>query len=478
MKRSKLTKPLSLALVGAALLIEPQAHALSLNEYLNQVKQESLGYKGQNEQAEAAALRSREADLIFTPQLFAEAVVGHDGKPNTPSMYDKVKSQTYSLGVSQQFDFGLQSRLYYELGRTEFEGAGPAIDPSKYWNATPKLELTMPVWGGGFGTTARANEDILRQQNLADQFSSDSNAQNMLVGAEAAYWRLSAWQDVVTIQEQAEKAAQNILDYVTRKKRMNLGEEADVMQARALVEARTLELQIARNETSEALRTFNKFLNKDAYAPVSGLEKVDYKRLESIEVPKTRPGVRADVKAVEAQLEAAKANAVITKERNRPTLDVFGNYALNGRDEAFNDAMKEAGQTEQDTAYIGLRFKMPLNIGATSDVKSGAVKAEKAAELNHQYALYSQEQDWINLTRGLTDARDNLRLLGRIEAAQKAKLDAERTRLRQGRTTTYQVLLFEQDYSQAAVSKVKSAAGILGLQSQVKLYQNSPEGGR
>lgn len=478
MKRSKLTKPMSLALIGAALLFNSQADAITLNEYLNQVKQESSGYKAQAEQAEASGLQSREADLLFTPQLFAEANVGHDGKPNTPQMYDRVNSQTYSLGVSQQFDFGLQSKLYYEVGRTEFDNASAGITPSKYWNAMPKLELSLPVWGNGFGRTARANQTALRQQNLSQEFTSESNAQQMLAGAEAAYWRLSAWQDVVGIQEQASKAAQNILDYVSRKRTMNLGEDADVMQARALVEARGLELQVAKNEVSEAQRAFNKFLNKDAYTPVSNLEKVDYKRLESIEVPSQRPGVRADVKAVEAQLEAAKASAVIAKERNRPSLDIYGTYALNGRDEEFNQAMKEAGQTEQDTAYVGLRFKMPLNIGAASDVKSGAMKAEKAAELNRQYTVYSQEQDWINLTRNLSDARDNLRLLGRIESAQKAKLEAERTRLRQGRTTTYQVLLFEQDYSQAALSKVKSAAGILGLQAQIKLYQNSPEGGK
>ena len=69
-------------------------------------------------------------------------------------------------------------------------------------------------------------------------------------------------------------------------------------------------------------------------------------------------------------------------------------------------------------------------------------------------------------------------LLGRIENAQKTKLEVERTRLRQGRTTTYQVLLFEQDYSAAALNRVKSAANILALQTQIRLYQTPAEGGK
>jgi outer membrane protein TolC len=478
-RRFKLTLPMSVILIGAALLLlDSRAHALTVNEYLNQVKQESLGYKGQKEQSEGAALKSREADLFFTPQLFAEATVGHDAKPNTPSMYDEVKSQNYSLGLTQQFSFGLQGKLYYELGRTEFVNATAAINPSKYWTAAPKLELTMPLWGGGFGRTATANQEASRQQNVAEQYTAEGQSLSFLVQAVGAYWRLAAWQDVVRIQEQAMKAAQNILDYVGKKQRMNLGESADVVQARALVEGRTLELQVARNEAAEAQRNFNRFLNRDLNSATPQLDSINYASLETLELPKDRPGVRADVKALEAQLAAAKAAATLARERNRPTLNLVGNYAMTGRDEEFNEALKASGKSERDTAFVGLRFNMPLNFGATSDVKAGADKAERAAEFNRQQALYNQDADWANLVRNVADLRDNLKLMGRIEDAQKAKLESERTRLRQGRTTTYQVLLFEQDYSQAALSRAKSAAGILGLQSQIKLYQNTPEGAK
>lgn len=455
-----------------------QANALTLNEYLDQVKNQSLSYKGTAQQSEGAELLAREADLFFTPQLFAEASIGSNGKPNTPSMYDRVRNQNYLLGISQQFNFGLQSRVYYSATRSEFVNAGPAINPSQYWDATPVLELSMPLWGGGFGRTAQANQEATRQTSLAEKWSNEGLSLNTLVGAEATYWKVAAWQDVVRIQEQALKAAQDIYNYVSRKKKMNLGEQADVVQAQALLEARTLELQVAKNESQEAQRAFNKYLNKEASAPVETLEGVNYSSLEGITVPATRPGSRADVEATQAQLAVAKASAALALERNRPTLNLTGQYALNGRDNDLNEAMSEAGQTEQDTAFIGMKFNMPLNFGATGDAKSGALKKERAAEMNRDYALYAQEQDWTNLTRNITDARDNLKLLSRIEAAQKTKLDVERSRLKQGRTTTFQVLLFEQDYTTAQVSKVKSAVNILAFQAQLKLYQTSSEGGK
>lgn len=479
---TKQTTASLLVVVALSVGLGSVSGALTLNEYLDQVKGQSNAYKGTSMQSEAAYLKSREADLIFTPQLFADFRTGHDSKLGSPAVmvYDRVETQTYRLGVAQQFNFGLQTRLYYDLNKTNFvNGSFGSNVLTNYWDATPKIELTMPLWGGGLGRTARANEEAVRQQNYAESFNSGYQANNVLIGAEAAYWRLSAWQDVVAIQEQALKAAQNIYDYVARKQKMNLGEKSDVIQAQALVEGRTLELQVAKNEYQEALRSFNKFRNAESYAPVSNLQPVNYKALEGLAVPAQRPGDRLDVKATEAQLNSAKAASALVLERNRPTLDLSGAYALNGRDEKLNEALKDAGQTSRDTAFVGLSFKMPLNVGAASDTKAGALKAEKAAELNYEYAKYGQEQDWNNLTRNLSDARDNLRLLGRIEEVQKSKLENERTRLRQGRTTTYQVLLFEQDYTSAALTRVKSAANILGLQSQLKQYQAaSSEGGK
>lgn len=457
-----------------------QSQAMTLNDFLAQVKERNLSYQGSADQATGAVLKAREADLIFSPNLFAEARAGQDAKPNTPpmKMYDEMKTQNYSLGLKQQFSFGLQAKLSYDLNKTDFVNASSALNPTSYWDATPKLELTMPLWGNGFGRAAVANETVLREQNIADQFSSKGQADSLLAQAETTYWSLSAWLDAVKIQQQALQAAQNIYEYVAKKRRMNLGEEADVVQAQALVEARTLELQVARNQADEFQRSLNRFLNQDSNTPVGDLEKLDYKSLESISVPQVRTGDLAEVKAAEAQLAAAKASSVLVYERNRPTLDVYGTYAMNGRDETTSEAMKNAGRDDLDTAFVGVRLNVPLNLAAASDAKVGALKTERAADLKNRYAQYNQEQAWVNLTRSLQDARDNLRLLSRIETAQKAKLDTERTRLRQGRTTTYQVLLFEQDYSQAAISKVKSAVNILSLQSQIKLYQEPPKGAR
>lgn len=480
MNRSDVLKVFNLGLIIAALLSGGPAPALTVKEYLNQVKEESLGYKASDHQAEASHLKSREADLIFTPRLFGNARFGYDGKEPFASAitYDRLKMQNYSLGIAQDFRFGLQTKLSYALDRTEVEGATlPAGMSNSFWTATPILELTLPLWANGFGRSARANEELTRQQNRAEEFGAQAQSQAYLVEAEAAYWKLASSQEVVQVQTRAAKQAQSILDYVSRKTRMNLGENSDVLQAKALVEATTYQLQIARNQEKAARRNFNSYINKSAEESAPALGGINYVNLETAAAPEKKPGDRYDVKAAEAQSRLAKSSARLVAERNKPNLDLYGSYALNGRDDEFNDAMKNAGKSERDTAFVGVRLNIPLNLSATSDARAGALKAERAAEFSYQHKQFIQEQDWINLVQQLSEAKENLRLATNIVNAQKAKLENERVRLRQGRTTTYQVLLFEQDFSQSEVSRVQAASQILGLQAQIKLYQSSPEGG-
>ncbi len=299
---------------------------------------------------------------------------------------------------------------------------------------------------------------------------------NLLSDAEYAYWRLSTALEKVGIQEAALKAGQNIYTFVNNQNRKNLGETADVLQARALTEANELQLQQAINEREAAKRTFNTYLNLPSGTTIPELEKINYAELESMQVPEVRPGDRLDLKAARAQADLAKASAILIKERNKPTLDVIGGYSLHGRGVETSNAFENASKTNRDAGYVGVLFQVPLNFKATSDAKAGADRLRDSAEINVQNIAYNQDQDWIALKDKLNESKITLKLARTMESAQKSKLENERSRLRQGRTTTYQVLLFEQDYTAASASRVQAARDIVALQTQIKLYQTTPAG--
>ena len=461
--------------VIGSIVAGPAVHALTLNEYLTQVEEKSLAFRQGKAQADGAGLVSREADLLTSPYFFAQARQSFDttipAPPQSPS-WDEKNVGLYSAGINQTFNFGLEAKLAYTITKTSYENSRFAAGvESSYWDATPNIELKMPLWGNGFGRTVQATAEVTRNQNLADQYGALANSQNLLINAEVAYWQLSTAKERVAIQELALGAGQNIFNYVNKQKQKNLGESADVLQATALIESYKLQLQQAQNDVERAQRAFNTYLNLESTTAVPSLETVDYANLQNIVVPDTRPGERLDVKAARARTALAKASSTLILERNKPTLDVVGGYALQGRGLEASRAFNNGNKTEHDSGYVGVMFNMPLNFSAVSDAKAGARRLQESAEISEQNLVYTQDQDWIDLKQKLSESKATLKIARSMEVAQKAKLDNERTRLRQGRTTTYQVLLFEQDYTTAQAARIQSATQILALEAQLKLYQ-------
>lgn len=474
----------SKVLLSTLLLLSASAQAadLSLQGYLQQVKEKNQAYQAAAAQARGSTGLTREADLIYSPKLFLDARTGYDEKQQRQSgfVYDEVDLNNYSLGISQKTSFGLEGKVSYLLSDSKIigidTGSGNKQD-ARFADGTLQLELSLPLWGNGFGRTTRANEEVTRQQALANEQSALSQSATILSNAEIVYWRLASAIEQLKVEEQTLKAARNIENYVVGKKRKDLGEAADVLQANALVESYSLQVQRAQAEFRSAQREFNLYLNADAAAAIPNLESLNYASLGTIALPSKRPGDRPDVKASAAQAKLAQASSVLATERNKPTFDLYGAYNSYGQEDEASKALRESGKFERDGAYVGVTFSVPLNISALNDAKNGAKQSALAAESNLKYLQYAQEQQWVDLTQKFEDAKQTLRLATSLEKAQKEKLENERTRLRQGRTTTYQVLLFEQEYNSAQAAKVQAAARILNLQSESKLYQPNSEGG-
>jgi outer membrane protein TolC len=469
MNMSKILFPATLIFLSA------NASATTLDQYLSEVKNQNMSYQASEQQMKGSMLLKRESDLFFKPQFFFNAQKGYDSKLLNPPflVFDQVRTERYQTGISQEFSFGVETKFSYDLVKNEYKGIDFTTVSNPYWDAIPTLELNIPLWGNAFGRASKARKELSLQQRTFETRSAEAQAKRTLVEAEIAYWKLSAFQESVKVQRKALDAATNILNYVIHKKSKNLGEEADVLQAKALSENYKLQLEQAEIEERSARRKFNLYLNQDADAPVGTLSSLDFKGLVTEPIPSSRPGDRPDVKASQAQVALARASSQLATEQNKPTLNLYGGYAFFGRDGNQATAISRAGYADRESAYFGVRFQMPLNVSAQADAREGAKQTQAAAELNHKYLMYSQDQEWIDMTSLFKDAQTTLKLAETMEKAQKAKLENERVRLRQGRTTTYQILLFEQDYLASEMARIRAATQIINLKSQIQLYSSN-----
>ncbi len=460
---------------------------LSLQDYLSQVKDQNTGYRGSVSSSQGAELRAHEADLHTAPTAFVNYQYSHDGRPPQIPLfvYDFQDTHTVSVGVSKQTLFGLQAKLYYNLLTLNFvnprspllSALSPAAATSlsggsnslgSYITST-NLELTQSIWANGFGRGTTAQHEALEAQAMSSHHQARYQARGALVRAESAYWRLVAARQAVRVQREALERAKKNYDWSERRARLQLGDRSDAFQSQAALELRRLELQGSIDEEATAARAFNSSRGVDSNAVDESLPELSQDSLRHAEAPK-RAQLRDDVKSASEQTRAAVAGATVALERDRPTLDVFGNLSMNGNNSSLETSFSQSASFTYPAAAVGLRFSAPIDIPVLQNSREGYRREAAGAEATYQRKLFEQETEWKDLLDRLTQAKNRMELALGVENLQERKISHERERLRSGRSTTYQVLVFEQDFALAQLGRIRAQSEVLAVLSQMKLY--------
>jgi hypothetical protein len=141
-----------------------------------------------------------------------------------------------------------------------------------------------------------------------------------------------------------------------------------------------------------------------------------------------------------------------------------------GRDEKYNEAYDQSIGGTKPWSVIGLRFSTPLDFSALTDYKKGYAQEKVAAELASRRKTYEVDKEWDILSQRFDQFKKRVKLSQRMEQIQSKKLIAEKKRFNQGRTTTFQVLQFEQDFANAQLLKLRNEAELISVYNQLKLF--------
>lgn len=458
----------------AMMVLAPQAFSaqLTLDAYLKQVEEKNQSMTASKLITEGADLKADEGKLIFRPNIFAQAQTAIDKKPTTNrnAQGDQTDYTFFTAGLTQQFRTGTSGKLGYTFSHTKIDNASPAFLPvSDFHDGIATLELSQSLWRNVWGRETRATETLITAQSQANKHTENYRMKVTLAQAESLYWSLSQIRKVVKVQKESLERAQKIRTWNQNRVRNGLGESADFLQADANFKAREYELKSALQDQKNLERAVNSLrgINSDLFE--EDLESVDALRISSLVLP-TKADLRDDTKAALELEKLARANAALAIEKNKPTFELYGSYALNGRDPQSSEAISNSFKTDHDTKAVGLRFVAPLDFGTTSDNIKGYKNDQIAAEQNFQRKLFEQDQQWNDLVNKFEDAKVKLSLVEKIEEAQKIKASNERDRLSRGRTVTFQVLNFEQDYAQSELARIQNETNILNIYSQLKIY--------
>ncbi len=271
-----------------------------------------------------------------------------------------------------------------------------------------------------------------------------------------AFFQLAANDINVAIARQAVQRARDVLAYQRSREKFGLIEKADRLQAEALLAARNMDLQlaVAQRQTDES--TLNRLMLNQSNPPIALKLPPLSPNAKIPDMDEIEPQVllqRPDIKAIDAQLEAAEADLATVRDIDAMQLDVVAQ--LGTRALGSSAGVAAAGGLSINDRFASLSLEMQDTLGRNS-----ARAAIRKAELTRQ-RLAGQRRQTLELIRddlaaaitAIRTAIPNLRMARRLAIAEKRKYRTELKRYREGRSDTATLVQFEGELRNAELQE-------------------------
>ena len=443
------------------------AQALTLSEYKSQVLKNDPQTQSVKALYDANQKVMSQADLITSVQVFADASFLDDQRPTVNPRFqgDRTSANSLSLGLQQQTRYGLKWSLSQNFQKTKIDNADPvAITQPEYNDNFPKLELSLPLWRNWLGSETQAEQERIKLQSQALAKQSEINWIQRQSEVEEIYFQLLSKKEVFTIQKDSLDRAERIESWTRSRIQRNLVDEGDYFQAQAAVQARQLDLVKAEVDLKNAARTFNSLRNLSSDEVPESLKNEDL-NLNLLNLNASEKKERIDLQARQDQIRAQKNMAIAEKEKLKPSLDLQVQGWTQGRGATYSAADRRTFQDE-DYLFFGIGFSMPLDQLKAAKIRSGYSEMNTAQDLSEQSRLRDVGLNWLDTVEKAQQLKKQLEILRALEVLERKKADSERNKLNRGRSTTFQVLNFEQDYNSARNQRIN-------LEFQARQFINS-----
>jgi outer membrane protein TolC len=451
---------------------QPATTILTVENFLTQVKQSNPSIESSLLLEQAADELQNEGRHLYAPSLFAEYAHVYDKRPTLIPAFqgNKTVQDILKSGINHQSGFGLQSSVYYAMNTSTIFGVDPLFYPQPHLNVESiNLEFKQSLLQNGFGRSTRALVNSKNALNQANLYQQKFQNKVLLSGAENSYWQLSIARAHVAIQQNSLDRT-NVFHKINLKRaRLNLIDSADIVASEAALKQRELELKNAIDLEKVAARVFNESRGTNSDQVAETLDSVSPEFIEKLPAL-SKTDQRADVKAAQANVEVLRTNAVISKDERMPTLDVIAKLSTNGLDPNWGDALDQSLGTDYPAVTVGANLNVPLDFSKNNKVRKAYNKQILGAQKSYQYTLLQQETSWNTLNQQWMDAKARLALALELKKTQTTKLEKERQRQQNGRSTTYQVFLFEQDLLNVELLILETQQLAMNIYTQMKTY--------
>jgi outer membrane protein, protease secretion system len=318
-------------------------------------------------------------------------------------------------------------------------GGGPVLNDLTYSSSNRTLSIRQPIFRPYQFADYRQAEAQVADANA----TLDKETQNVAVRVASAYLEALLAEDQLGLVVAQKAAFTTQLDAARKRFKAGVGVRTDIDDAQAkLDQAMAQELQ-SRQNVAYTRRELQVLVN----APVDKLAPLDAARLKLLDPNPNRLEdwvARAEltspeVRSLQAQRDAARADIDKAKAGHLPTLDAVAQWSV-----ARSDTVTTIN-SRYDTRAIGLQLNVPLFAGGytTSQVRQSIAALESTEQqleaLRRDLALRVEKQ-----FRGVTEGVAQIRALEQAVRSAETTLESNRKSYEGGVRTLVDVLNAEQ----------------------------------
>jgi len=458
--------------------------AFTLNECIVQAVKRNLGVAVQVYSSELASLSVSRSREKFLP------ILGFDfGKQDQNSASyswmdaaDRVTTnyRNYGGSLNQAVPFGGNVSVsltgYKNLTNARFQTINPRFGNTLTFSFSQPL---LKDFGWGI-----SRKDILIARNNQDMAESDLKATllSTVYSVEQTYWQLVLSIESLKVRQQSLKLAEDLFDQNQRKVKIGTLAPKEILSVQSDVASRKADILQAQSQVKDYTDSLRALIN--SLDPASGGEiaPADMPPLERYDIGvdeaftaalKNRP----DLKSSALGIRNRELDYAFAKNQLLPQLNLSASYwspGIGGDQILYLDnnpltgvvigkipgggdmALRDAFHFKYNNWSVALSLDVPLN-----SVFSRAAAAQAKASLDQETARMknSEQQAYLEIRTAVRAVQTNYERVNAYKVARELaeeKLAAEQAKLEAGLTTTFVVLSYQRDLSNARLMELSA----------------------
>jgi outer membrane protein TolC len=469
------------ALVVALLAVPLAAAAadsptLTMDSYLAQVVEKSPALESARQARKGMDLKPLEIAMIYSP-LFNAGYTFVDSQAESTSFFspDRTKATNWQLGLTKKWFTGTTTMLTYGMNSTRlFFPAVPAamasfLPPSTSYDAKPTLTVSQSLLRDFMGGITDWGIAKVKHASKSGERMTAYGEQATMMQAEMTFWQLALARATVEFKKKSLERTVKIKDWTERRVRLNLADQADLLQINAALQLRALDLRMSEEDAEATARRFNSARGMDGAEVAEQLPELNA-RIDEAGTPPEKSGERLDVQAAKESLASAEAAAKETFYRSLPDLSVFGSLTENGHDITASEAHAKAMQGDWPAWTVGATLTAPLDLITLAKVRKGYDSDFEGAKASYRKSELEAKQDWEALKNRWNYVKARLELAREVARLQEERMIGEQKRLENGRILTFQYLTAQDDFDSAQLTYLRLGLEKISVEAQARMF--------